>query len=72
MSDPLAYDMSQNESDSTRILAFDNVSTANGNVAARILANAGGTDTFSGIYLDTTNNRLYATVRKSPWRSSCS
>src|SRR4051812_43675637 len=38
--------------DSNHILAFDNVSTASGNVAARIVATATGGDTFAGIYLD--------------------
>jgi hypothetical protein len=50
--------------DSTRILAFNNVSTASGNVAPRVVANA-GSDTFGGIYLDTVNNRLYAIVRQA-------
>lgn len=48
--------------DSTRVLAFDNVSTANGNVAPRVVATATGGDTFAGIYL-ATGSQLYATVR---------
>src|SRR3954470_4208503 len=52
--------------DSTRILAFDNVSSANGNVAPRVVATAAGGDTFAGIYLDTVHNLVYATVRRSP------
>jgi hypothetical protein len=50
-------------SDGVRILAFDNVSTANGSVAPRIVTTAAGGDTFAGIYLDTAHNQLYATVR---------
>lgn len=50
-------------SDSNHLLAFDNVSVANGNVAARVVATATGGDTFSGIYLDTVHNLIYATVR---------
>jgi hypothetical protein len=51
-------------SDLRSILVFDNVSTANGNVAPRVLNSfdgPGALGNYVGIALDTTNNRLYAT-----------
>src|SRR4051812_11122928 len=45
------------------ILVFNNASTANGNVApSRVVSSFGGLGNFVGIYLDTVNDRLYATV----------
>ena len=54
--------------DGIRILAFDGASTATGNVTPRVVATATGgpNNQFAGIYLDTVNNRLYATVRSNP------
>ncbi len=53
-------------SDSRSILVFDNISTATGNVAPRVVSNCCGGPTgsgnFVGIYLDTLNDRLYAGV----------
>jgi hypothetical protein len=50
-------------SDSDHVLAFDHISTANGSVAPRVVAAATGGDTFSGIFIDTMHDRVYATVR---------
>ena len=45
------------------ILVFNNASTASGNVApSRVVSSFGGVGNFVGIYLDTVNDRLYATV----------
>ena len=45
------------------ILVFNNASTASGNVApSRVVSSFGGLGNFAGIYLDTVNDRLYATV----------
>jgi hypothetical protein len=50
-------------SDLRSILVFDNISTANGNVApSRVLSSFGPLGGFVGIYLDTVNDRLYAGV----------
>ena len=45
------------------ILVFNNASTASGNVApSRVVSSFAGLGNFAGIYLDTVNDRLYATV----------
>lgn len=45
------------------ILVFNNASTASGNVApSRVVSSFTGAGNFAGIYLDTVNDRLYATV----------
>jgi hypothetical protein len=53
-------------SDRRSILAFDNVSTAAGNVAPRVVATCcggvGGLGNYTGLSLDTVNDRLYAAV----------
>ena len=53
-------------SDGRTILVFDNISTATGNIAPRVVSNCCGGPTgsgnFVGIYLDTLNDRLYAGV----------
>ena len=53
-------------SDRRSILVFDNISTATGNVAPRVVSiccgGPTGSGNFVGIYLDTLNDRLYAGV----------